>query len=139
MIEREIKKYLHASANIRNVVGNRIYAGRAGMNVAGAMLIVRNITSQRFYSLANEVGTKESTLQIDCYDDSATKAYDLSELVRNRLSGYAGAAGDATLYEATIISERASTESPENKSDRWVFLYSTDYAIFHDSTVPTFT
>lgn len=139
MIEKDIKKYLHASTNIRGVVGNRIYAGRAGQNVVGALLIVRNVTSQRFYSLSNEVGTKESTLQVDCYEDSATKAYDLSELVRNRLSGYAGAAGDATVYQSQIVSERASTETPENKSDRWVFLYSMDFAIHHDSTVPTFT
>lgn len=139
MIEKEIKKYLYGSNPIRNVVGNRIYAGKAGQIVTGAMLIVRNVTSQRFYGLVNEIGTKQSILQIDCYENSATKAYDLSELVRNRLSGYSGAAGDATVYESMIIAERADREKPENKSDRWVFRYSADYQIYHDSVVPTFS
>jgi len=138
MIEKDIKKHLHASSNIRNVVGNRIFAGRAGQTARGALLIVRNITSERFYSLSSEVAAKSSVLQVDCYEDSAVKAYDLSELVRNRLSGYRGTAGDAEIHDTQIVSERAYTEKPENKSDRWVFAYSFDFAILHDSTVPTF-
>jgi hypothetical protein len=138
MIEREIKKYLHGSSNIRDVVGNRIYQGRAIQNVQGALLILRNITSERHYSLSEEVATKASILQIDAYDETAVKAYDLGELVRNRLSGYTGAAGDITIYGSTIISERSNVEEPGNRGDRWVFVYSFDFELTHSQTSPTF-
>ncbi|MCA9232502.1 MAG: DUF3168 domain-containing protein [Planctomycetales bacterium] len=139
MIEKDLKTYLQASAAISDVVGTRIYSSRVAQGIKGALIVLRNITSQREYTLTGEVGVKLSTVQIDAYDQTSVKAQALAEKIRNRLSGYAGAAGDITIQAATIIAERALRDTPVDASDQWTFRYSMDFDIWHTQSVPTFT
>lgn len=139
MIERDLRTHFLGSTSIADVVESRIYGSRAPQGVRGPLIVLRSVSSDRSYHLQNEAGVKESVVQVDCYDATARKAEELSELVRNRLSGYRGAAGDVTIQAATILSEHAYRESPKDRSDQWVFRYSVDYSITHTQSVPTHT
>lgn len=137
MIEADLKTFLLDSDSIRDVVGNRVFAGKAPKSSRGAVLIVRNTSPDHFYTLTNEANALRAMVQIDCYDETPTKADALGELVRNRLSGYRGTAGGATIQGATIARDNAFRESPENSSDKWIHRRSFDFSIFYAQTVPT--
>lgn len=148
MIERLLYAFLRDSEAVRDRVGGRIYAGHAPANTQGPVIILRVVSRIRDdkYSLDNEIGVTESIVQVDCYDERPALAYELFELVRNRLSGYSGevthtaANGSETttfILSATIMREGEIYESPQDASDQWINRYSADFRIFHTQTVPT--
>ena len=137
MIETDIRTFLLADTDIAAVVSTRVFGGKVPQGTTGAVIVLRNISGNRHYHLTNEATARESLVQIDCYQSSMTLADALAELVRNRLSGYRGAAGSTTVQAATIISERAFREEPQNASDRWIYRSSADYSIIYSTTAPT--
>lgn len=146
MIEKIVREYLLADDDVRNIVDSRIYVGYVPGGVSGAVIVLRKINTDRSYHLTNEVGARADVLQVDCYDETGTKAYQLSEIVRNRLSGVAtanasymenGAYTVGYIHYAIIINERELVEEPENASDRWTHRYSVDYEIGVSQSVPT--
>lgn len=139
MIEADLKTFFDGSAAIASIVASRIYASRIPQGVSGAAIVLRNISPEHFNTLANEANVVRAVVQIDCYDSSATKADTLGEKVRNRLSGYRGDAGNTTIQSAVIIRDNASTDTPENKSDRWIHRRSLDFSIHYTQAVPTHT
>jgi len=148
MIERVLYTYLRESVAIAAKVGSRIYAGHAPAGTQGPVIIIRVIARVREdkYSLQNEVGVTESVVQIDCYDERPTLAFDLFEKVRNRLSGWQGTVEhkdsegeDMTtfVHSAVILREGTVYEPPQDASDRWINRYSADFRIIHTQPVPT--
>lgn len=139
MIEKDIRTHLLGSTAITDVVRNRIFEGHAKKGVRGAIIIVRDTSSEHFNTLENEVGVKRARVQIDCYDKTGRYAFALAEKVRNRLSGYRGEAGDTTIQGATLENSGPLAEKPENKSDQWIHRYYLDFSIFHTQSTPTHT
>jgi hypothetical protein len=145
MIEKYIRDYLRSVAAIRNRVDQGanypgIYAGTVPMGHKGESIRLEDISAQRFYHLAGEAGVVQSVVQVTCYGENARRAFTLSELVRNRLSGYRGYAGDSNetaIQSALIINESADQESPADASDRWIYSYTCDYQITHTTSIPT--
>lgn len=147
MIEKIVREYLLDDDDVRDIVGSRIYVGYVPGGVTGAVIVLRKISTERTYHLLNEAGARADVVQIDCYDETGTQAYQLSEIVRNRLSGAVTQSvsyleGDYTtgqIHYAWIINERELAEEPENASDRWTHRYSVDYEIGVSQSVPTHT
>lgn len=148
MIERALYEFLRSSTAIADIVGTRIFAGHAPAKTRGPVLIMRVIARVREdkYSLQNEVGVTESVVQIDCYHERATLAFDLFEAVRNRLSGYQGtvahkdSGGDETetfIHSAVLLREGSVYDAPQDASDQWIDRYSADFRIIHTQPVPT--
>lgn len=148
MIERVLYAFLRDSEDIRNVVGSRIYAGYAPANTKGPVIILRVISRSRQgkYSLQNETDVTEAVVQIDCYEERASLAFELFENVRKRLSGYYGevthvsSTGEETttyIHSATILREDAVYEVRQDASDKWIDRYSADFQIIHTQPVPT--
>lgn len=148
MIERALYQFLRESVPIQEKVGSRIYAGHAPAETQGPVIILRVIARVREdkYSLQNEVGVTESIVQIDCYDERPTLAFEMFERVRNRLSGYQGTVAhkdsdgddvETFLHSAVILREGAVYDAPQDASDRWINRYSADFRIIHTQPVPT--
>lgn len=146
MIEKLVRNFLRDSEDVRNVVAGRIYAGFAPAKTDGPYIVLRRMSHDRSYHLQNEAGVVASSLQIDCYDATATKTVELFELVRNRLSGYGGlveftdSSGEqqtAYLHSATIMRDDMQHFEPVDASDRWIHAYSADFRITHSQTVPS--
>lgn len=139
MIEKDLKTFFDGSAAITDIVAGRIYAGHVPQGVKGAVIVLRNQSPEHFYTLTNEADATRAVVQIDCYGKTATQADNLGEVVRNRLSGYRGTAGDVTIQGAIILRDNAFTEEPEDKSDQWIHRRSLDFSIIFGQTVPTHT
>ena len=140
MIEEHIRDFLRDDADITDRVGPNIWDGHAPGYVKGEMLIVSTITSTPVYTIDGEAGKAEHVVQIMAFAARAKAAFTLSELVRNRLSGYRGAIGDddaSSVERCEIVSGGAGEVAPEDKSDNWTFTYRNDYALFETTTIPT--
>ena len=135
MVERTIRDMLRDTDSIRDRVAERIYGGNAPQGTYGECIIIRDVSGTHNYSLSGEIGTRQSVVQIDCYSDSSARAYDLCEMVRNRLSGRPG--GDEIESCIIVGGARAADEAPSDKSDRWVHSYSLDFEVFHYEGIPT--
>jgi hypothetical protein len=120
--------------------GERIYLNRIpqGVKITGGTLVVTNISEELDYGLGGEALTQFSTLQIDCYDLTATDAQSLAELVKTRLAGnpstqsYNGAAGDDHNIESIqVAGGRSEFEKPKDASDDWRPRRTRDFRIHH--------
>ena len=138
MIYRLLYKLLHDSAEVRNVVGSRIYAEHAPDSSQGACIILRVLSGDAHYHLTAESDCANPTVQVDCYDETTTKAHRLYQHVRNRLSGYSGSVDvldeDGTetsvvVSELTILRPGALVDEPRDASDRWSCRWSADLAL----------
>lgn len=139
MIEKDLKTFFDGSSAITNIVGNRICVNNRPQGMRGPSIILRNISPEHYYTLTSEAPVVRDVVQIDCYNVTSTQADGLAEKVRNRLSGYRGAAGDTTIQGAVIIRDDAFTDEPEDNSDRWIHRRSLDFSIHHTQAVPTHT
>ena len=137
MLERDIKTYLEADTDITHRATGGIYPTRAPQGTRGNVSILRTVSSDRNYSLTNEVDQAEFILQVDCYGKTPFEAEDLFQQVRNRLSGYRGTAGDGQIQGTRIVNELQFAEEPADASDQWIHRYTADFALFLDQTVPT--
>lgn len=137
MLGRDIKDFLLDDADVRSYATGGIWPSRVPRGTTGRTIVLQTITTQRQYSLTNEVGQSQFTYQIDCYGETPYHAWQLFEHVRNRLSGYRGTLGDNAIQGTAILSERELSEEPEDASDKWIHRYSADFQFFYPQTVPT--
>lgn len=146
MIERAIRSFLLDAEDVRTVVGSRVYAGFAPAGVKGPYMILNRIAYARNYYLQNEIPVAVVTLQMDVYESTQAKAWDLWEVIRNRMSGYYGEmsyvdtnGGESTYYvhEATIERDNFLFAAPTDASDKWTTAYSADWRISHTQLMPT--
>ena len=140
MIENHIRDFLRDDVDITNRVAANIWPGRALEFVKGEMLIVSAITSIPVYGLDGEVGKWEHVVQIMAYAATPRAAFTLSELVRNRLSGYRGNIGDddaSFVEKCEIVSGGAGEVAPEDGSDNWTFTHRLDFSLFETTSIPT--
>lgn len=136
-MERDIKTFLDGDTDVTDKASGGIYPTRAPQGTTGNVIILRTVSSDRNYSLTNEVSPAEFILQVDCYGRTPHDAHELFQRVRNRLSGYRGDAGDGTIQGTRIINELQFADDPEDASDQWIHRYTADFALFLNQTVPT--
>ena len=148
MIERIVRTHLLDDDDIRNVVGQRVFANYLPIDSKGPAILLRRVSSNREQTHAGEPAVVESIVQVDSYERTASYCWELFELIRNRLNGYSGdvtwlGTGGSqittTIGHAWILRENALTDSPRDASDRWVERISADFTISHSQTVPTHT
>lgn len=146
MILRHVRDYLRDDAEIRDRVDGGtnypgIYADSVPQGHQGECIVLQSVYVQHYYHLGGEAGVRESQVQVTCYSDNAARAESLSELVRDRLSGYRGSMGDQspTTIKTCIITNDigGSKESPADDSDKFIHAYTTEYKIIHTTTVPS--
>lgn len=138
MIERDARKFLKDSAAVRNAVSG-CYCGHAEASASEKFIVLRDTSSVREYTLSNEAGLTQKTLQVDCYAETAHEAEEIFQVVRNRLSGYRGEFGDGEVESVMIISEGALPTEPEDGSDNWRHRYYADFSMRYRESVPTHT
>lgn len=147
MIYRLLYKLLHDAAEVRNIVGSRIFAEHAPASTQGACIVLRLLGGSPEYHLGGESDCSVRSVQIDCYEESSTRAETLCEWVRNRLSGFRGSVdvlvnGEEVatdVHEIRLVRPGALIEEPQDGSDRWSYRWSADYEVFHEQSVPTLT
>ena len=124
---------------IRDKIDGRIYAGRVPDGGKMPCVVLQTISVNRFYHLGGEADISEATIQADVYGESYKDVHDIAELIRNRTSGYSGAAGDETIDSALIIRDGETVQQPSDGSGKWIYRHSRDFQVFYTTTVPSLT
>lgn len=142
MILQVLRDILRTSAAIKHRVDKSadlpgVYADNAPARETGEYILLTDVSGEHNYGLSGEVGTQQSTIQVDCYSSKACDAKSLFDLVRNRISGLGN---HVTVCECIIVGGIGSDPQPPiNKSDRWIHRYSKDFLVTHLESVPTLT
>lgn len=146
MIEQAIRDLLRDTAAIRNRVDKGanfpgIYASTVPDKHRGECIVVVDVTSEDAIHLGGEVGNRVTILQTTVFAENSSKAYSLAELIRLRISGFRGIAGDqdpVTIQSCLIQPGGGSDqEEPMDSSDRWTCSYTRDYAVRFVTSIPT--
>ena len=139
-IENALRHYLLQQNEVRNVLGNHIYAGRIprGERPVIAALITR-MSTQRYNDLSGEDGIVSPTLEIEFVSKAGNApalALKAAEQVRLKVSCYAGTWGPAIdlIYVHSCTVERDVMKEPVWQDDEWSFSYSMDLRVTHSQT-----
>lgn len=146
MIYRILGKLMHDSAAIRNRVGSRIFFENAPAGTQGECIIIRHLSGTANAHLLNESDCAQPMVQIDFYADSSSKAHSGYQLIRERLSGFSGAASyldddgeeaTADVFGVNLLRPGALVNEPRDASDKWSYRFTADFEVFHSQTVPS--
>ena len=139
---KDIRDHLMGSALLADAVGTHIYPEVIPQGVTWeAAIVLQEINSLPEYTLAGEVGTHITTMQVDIWTDGTggrPRVTEIAELVRNRLSGYRGQFGDGEFGTARLVRSDSLAASPTDGSVTHKRRISQDYEIIHTADVPTF-
>lgn len=150
-LTKDIADHLKGSTSILDAVGNRVFPevipqitrDSDGRTVTPyPSIVINDLSNDPTYSLAGEVGNHTSVIQIDVWTDGTggtSKANELGELVRNRLSGYRGTFGTGVYGTARMIRNNSVAAPPVDGSDTHRRRVSMDFEIIHSASVPTLT
>ena len=136
-IEKALRTFWLDDDDIRNLIGSRIYPGRVPRHGKDPCVVLNTVNTNREDILAGEAAVGDTIIQADVYGKSSKEVDDISELLRNRASGYYGTAGDEQFLDCRIIREGTTVDEPDNASDDWSFRNSRDWHIFFTQTSPT--
>lgn len=141
MALKSVKTFLAASANIANLVADKLYPLQAPQKAALPYIVLDKVSDSPEYELQGESGKSRLVAQVECYGRTYYEASEVAAAVRNRLSGYGPGLLDDTVYcsKATIVRDNELVEPREEGSDEQTHRVSMDYEIVYGRTVPDFT
>lgn len=138
-LQKGLRRFWIDSDDIRDRIDGRVYAGRVPDKGSYPCVTIQTISQIRNYHLGGEAGISTAVVQVDVWADTYTEADEIAELIRNRTSGYQGAAGDEVIREATIVREGETIQQPKDGSGKWQYSHSRDFRIFYETAIPTLT
>ena len=150
-LAKDIRDQLIASTAIADAFSDRVYGEvmpqdeRDSGGVRKLLypcLIINDVSAEPEMYLGGEAGVHMSVIQIDVWTDGTggkSKANELGELVRNRLSGYRGQFGTGCYGTCRLIRNNSLAAPPVDGSDVHRRRVSMDFEIIHSADVPTFT
>lgn len=144
-LSKDISDHLKGSIAIVDAFSNRIFPEvipQGARSSAFPAVVINDLTNEPEYVLSGEAGTHISVIQIDVWTDGTGgkgKANELSELIRNRLSGYKGTFGSGVWGSARLIRNDSLAAPPVDGSDLHRRRVSMDFSIIHSASVPTLT
>ena len=143
-LSKDVADHLKLSAAIVDAFSDRIYPEIIPQEKrdAACAIVINDLSNDPEYSLAGEVGTHTSVIQVDVWTDGKGgrgRANELGELVRNRLSGYRGTFGTGVYGTSHMIRNNTVAAPPLDGSDIHRRRVSMDFEIIHTASVPTLT
>lgn len=147
MIKKSLARFLEDSDGIRDYVDGRIFALRAPQGAPRPYVILGRSGGVVYNDLPGEAPCTKVSVDITIYADDNTTSSNLSQLIRNRLSGYRGPMGEFCCYGAASVSPAFESRIALSSAvglrgtggDDWVFTSSTVYDIVHDQPIPNHT
>lgn len=77
-----VRLYLMSNANVRNLVGDRIYTHILPQGALTPAVVLNKISTRHFHELSKLAGVASVRLQMDCYADNADDANATAEAIR---------------------------------------------------------
>lgn len=139
---KDIADHLKGSTDVSDEFGIHFYPDFIPQGISWEQAVVlSDISNVPDYYLGGESGTHTSTMQIDVWTDGKgakprERLNTLTELVRNRLSGYRGQFGTGCYGTARIVRNNTIAAQPTDGSDNHRLRASMDFEIIHTADVP---
>lgn len=150
-LAKDIRDHLVGSTAIQNAFSTRIYPGvipQEERNSGGSRrelypcIVYTEVTGRPENYLGGESGVHQTRIQLDIYTDGTggqQRLNELTELVRNRLSGYRGTFGTGCYGTAHLERNEPLTMTPQDGSDKHRRRQVMEFLITHTAAVPTLT
>lgn len=147
ILEKSLRAYLLTKSNLTSAIGQHIYAGRVPQTkTPTTYTLIRRVGTNRTYTLETEDTHAEARLLVDVFSrgvGAERRVYDVAEILRQRLSGFAGTWGTGSdaikVYGCTLDFEggNLSRDPPTDASDAWTAVYSQTLRITYDQPAIT--
>ena len=126
-IGANLRTFLLADSGIAAAVESRVYPIRLPQAPGMPAVTYFKVSGLRHYGTAGPEGLSRPRIQIDCWARTYAAALSVAELVRQRLEGYSGAMGSATIQGVFFENEQEFFEAePE------LYRVSRDYMVFFE-------
>lgn len=145
MILTDVATFLKDSATIANLIDDRVYGEVAPQGAGWPRLVLVEDEDAAEYALSGEAGVSFAEIEVHCWAidtngrNGAWQSKRLRDAVRNRLSGYRGTAGDATIRGCTMTANFGADEGPKNGSDITKYRRILRFSITHTTSIPSHT
>ena len=141
MLLGDLIEHLKTFTDVTNEVGDRLFINRAPTRASWPYVIVSRYGGDTPYSLAGEVGTTETAIQIVTWakDPNGTlQADNAASAIRDKLSGYRGLWGERFINACTLENEPTdlTDDAGDGSNDDWHGV-SQDYRVTHAQGLPT--
>lgn len=141
---KDIRDHLLGSEAIADEIADRVFPDAAEQGTEFPYFVLSEVSNTPEEGLQGEVGTHETLVDIDIWTDGTgrhAKAKELSELVRNRLSGYRGQLGEGEFCNGChLMRGNITTNEPTSPgSDKRRRRVNMGFRILHTADVPSFT
>ena len=136
-LKAALYSYLSGHAGLTALIGERLYPSTAPPGAPLPRITFQRISeaSERHQTAA--AGLAISRVQFDCWGRSTVEVEDVAEQLRQALETYRGDMGGLTVRYAMIESTIDQYEPPEDAGERGIHRVTSDYAIWHEQTIPT--
>lgn len=137
-----LKARLRDVSAVTDIIGTRIYHGRAPQRAKVPYMVMSKITGRSIETLAGSQTESEAHYQLDLYANAGDSITDLARETREALAGFSGvlSAGGQSIefFDVELVEEEDGlVESPAGAEDA-VRRIMQEYLIWHDQTVPSF-
>lgn len=148
---KDIADHLAGSSDIVDAVENRIFPevipqeirdSQGNRTTVYPCIVLQIVNCQPEYALRGEAGVHQTTVQVDVWTDGDRGSYhanEVSELVRNRLSGYRGTFGSGCRGTARLVRSNSLPIEPVDASDQFRRRVSMDFDLIHTAATPDLT
>jgi len=123
---------LRNASTVSSIAGGRVHANKAPQNSALPYIIVTQISSEENQTLDGSVGVRAVDFDIDCKAERSVTANNLGNAVRIYIQNYTGTAGTETIKAVNLNDQSSQYESPEDGSDRGVYVSIIDATIHYE-------
>jgi hypothetical protein len=139
-IKTAIFAELAGNSNVTNVVSTRVWLNQAKQNETLPYVVFHRLDNTPEYHMGAQSGLTRGLFQIDCYDDDPDDAHDLSEVIREALSGQRGTIGSgshtAVMRRMAMLSSIDFFEEPIAAGHKGIFSEKQTWEFWHTMSVP---
>jgi hypothetical protein len=133
---RAIRSRIIANAGLATLLasgsGHKVRAGDGSEVDEPPYVLMWRIIDRPVYELGRKTGINVATIQIDCYADTKTAAYELADQVAGALDAMRGVIdGDVWVSQLVQEDSRDRSDRSAEGADRPLAVVQTDYRLFY--------
>jgi len=132
-----VRTFILTDSTILAAVGSRIYPDYIPEGTTYPAVRLSMVSNRAEPHMTNVSACSTMLMQVDIVSDTRLEANSIAETTRMHMSGYRGAMGSLEVRSCYESRQSAESLPPEDSSDEWLHVSSSDYQISFVSEVPS--
>ena len=129
-IVQDLRTFIAASTPITAIVGTRIHYNQLPQDSSREHIWYRLSSDTEDRTLDKAGGLHDASFDLECSAETEDEAQDLSDVIKARLDGYQGAAGNASV-QAIFMADKDDSYDARLAQDKGVHTISFDLRCFY--------